>query len=266
PWIPPELREDCGEIDAAERDELPDLIEPGDVRGDLQSHTTASDGTAGIEQMAQAAAERGLTYLAITDHTKRVTMAKGLDNDGCRKHADAIREVNEDIDGLWLLAGIEVDILKSGKLDLDEDVLAELDWVIASIHYNRDLGEKKMTERMLSAIRSGVVHGIAHPLGRIIGGREPMAFDFGKVVEACAENDVLLEINTQPDRLDLPDTYVQQARKAGVRFSLGTDAHKPAELGLMPYGVNMARRGWLEKADVVNTLTPKQLAKALKRD
>jgi DNA polymerase (family 10) len=259
------MREDRGEVDAACEGDLPTLIAHDRVRGDLQSHTTASDGECSIEEMAQAAKDAGLSYLAITDHSKRVTMANGLDNDKCKRHADEIREVDDGLDRFWLLAGVEVDILKSGKLDLDEDVLAELDWVIASIHYDRDMPEKKLTERYLSAIKSGVVHGIAHPLGRMIGKRDPMQINFEKVAQACAEHDVLLEINAQPDRLDLPDTYVKQAREMGCTFSFGTDAHKPGGLNFLRFATDVARRGWLEADDVVNTLTIPKLHKRLNR-
>ncbi len=264
-WVPPEMREDRGEVDAAAEDRLPELIEHDEVRGDLQCHTTASDGNNSIEEMARSAKDFGFSYLAITDHSQRVTMAQGLDNDKCRKHAEEIRKMDEKLDRFWLLAGVEVDILKSGKLDLDEDVLAELDWVIASIHYDRNLSEEKMTDRYLSAIRSGVVHAIAHPLGRIVGRREAMAIHFEKVAEACAEHDVLLEINAQPDRLDLPDTYVQQAREMGCSFSFGTDAHKTDAFDFLRYATDVARRGWLEAGDVVNTLTIPKLRKRLDR-
>jgi len=265
PWVPPELREDRGEIAAAEADELPDLIDPDQVRGDLQSHTTASDGSAGIREMADAARDRGYDYFAVTDHSKRVTMAKGLDDDRCRRHADAIREADADLGGLWLMAGIEVDVLKSGRLDLKKKTLEGLDWVVASIHYDRNLPRDRMTDRLLAAVRSGVVHCLGHPLGRIIGKRDPLAFDVEKVLAACVEEDVVVEINGQPDRLDLPDTYCKQARDAGVRFSLGTDAHKPADLDFMPLAVHVARRGWLERRHVLNTRTAGQLRKALER-
>ncbi|MBS3735123.1 MAG: DNA polymerase/3'-5' exonuclease PolX [Phycisphaerae bacterium] len=265
PWIAPELREARGEIDAADGGELPALIEASDVRGDLQCHTTASDGTASIAEMAAAARERGYQFLAITDHSQRVTVANGLDAGRMRKHADAIREVDADLDGFWLLAGVEVDILKDGSLDLPEDLLAELDWVVASIHYDRAMSEAKMTERLLAAVRSGVVHTLGHPLGRIIGRREPLAFDADKVFAACAGCGVRVEINAQADRLDLPDTYVRRAKDAGVGFTFGTDAHKTGGLALMPLAVNVARRGWLTKADVLNTRTAKQLKKDLKR-
>lgn len=265
-WTPPELREDRGEIDIADEDALPTLVAPKEIRGDLQSHTDASDGEGSIRDMAEAARAQGYNFFAITDHSKRVTMANGLDDDRCRKHAEEIRTVNEDYHNLWLMAGVEVDILKDGSLDLSEDVLADLDWVMASIHYDRTLGETKMTERYCSAIRSGVVHAVAHPLGRLIGKRDPLPIDFGKIIETCREHDVFLEINAQPDRLDLPDTYIQQARDAGVLFTLGTDAHKPAELEFMRFGVNNARRGWLESGHLLNTLTATKLRKRIKRN
>ncbi|MFW6107372.1 MAG: DNA polymerase/3'-5' exonuclease PolX [bacterium] len=265
PWIPPELREDRGEVEAAERDEIPELVELDDIRGDLQAHTHATDGAHSIEQMAEAAADRGYAYLAITDHSKRVSMAKGLDDDATRKHADNIREVDAKLDDLWLLAGIEVDVLKSGKLDLEEKTLRDLDWVIASIHYDLNLSREKMTDRLLAAIASGVVHCLAHPLGRIIGKRDPIPIDLDKVFEACREHGVRMEINAQPDRLDLPDTYVKRALEAGVSFTIGTDAHKKSDLDFMALGVSVARRGWLEKDAVLNTRTAKQLRKAIQR-
>jgi DNA polymerase (family 10) len=266
PWIPPELREDRGEIEAAEEDDLPDLVEPDHVRGDLQAHTDATDGANTIREMAQAAADRGYQYFAITDHSKRVTMAGGLDDDAARRHADAIRDADSDIDALWLMAGIEVDILKSGKLDLETKTLEGLDWVVASIHYDRNLEKGKMTERYLAAIESGVVHCLGHPLGRIIGERDPMPLDMDRIFEACAEHGVWIEINAQPDRLDLPDVHVKQAREAGVEFTLGTDAHKIRDLDFMRFGVGVARRGWLERKNILNTRTVKQLRKRLSKD
>jgi DNA polymerase (family 10) len=264
-WVPPELREDRGEIDAAENDELPDLIEPGDIRGDLQSHTTETDGNDSIEDMARAAKDLGHQFLAITDHSKAVTVAQGMDEDRLKKHADRIREVDDKIKSFWLLAGVEVDILKSGNLDLDEDVLAELDWVLASVHSYTELDRGKMTDRLVKAVESGVVHCLGHPFGRIIGRRDPMQFDAETVFAACAEHGVFVEINAQPDRLDLPDTYCRGARDAGVQFTIGTDAHSTAGLAMVPLGVYVARRGWLRKEDVLNTKTAKQLRKALKR-
>ena len=263
-WIPPELREARGEIEAAEKDELPDLIDVDDVRGELHSHTDATDGTASIEDMAEAARERGLEYLAITDHSKRVSVAGGLDAKALRAHARRIREVDADLDDLWLLAGVECDILKHGDFDLDPDLLAELDWVVASVHYDLGVGESKMTDRLVTAIESGVVHTIGHPTNRRIGGRDPVRFDLDTVVAACVENDVCLEINAQPERLDLPDTHVVAIRDRGVCFTLGTDAHRPEGLDLMPGAVAMARRGWLRAADVLNTLSADALRDRLR--
>jgi DNA polymerase (family 10) len=265
PWIPPELREDRGEIDAAASGELPDLLELDDVRGDLQSHTTASDGSNSIREMAEAARRRGYAFFAITDHSKRVTMAQGLDDDRCRRHADEIRKVDEEVAGLWLMAGIEVDILKRGELDLKPKTLERLDWVVASIHYDRNLPERQMTDRIVKAVESGLVHCLGHPLGRIIGRREPIAFDAAKVFEACRDNHVFVEINAQPDRLDLPDTHCREAKAAGVTFTLGTDAHKVADLSFLRFGVNVARRGWLEKKDILNTSTAAALRKRIRR-
>lgn len=262
-WIPPELREGRGEIEVAGNDALPRLIEADQLRGDLHVHTDATDGSAGIREMADAARERGHAYLAITDHSKRVTMANGLDDDAVLRHADAIGEVNDELDDLLLLAGIEVDILKDGSLDLKEATLDALDWVVASLHYDLDQDEEAMTERLVAAVRSGVVDCIGHPTARRLGGRDPVPFDAGRVFEACAEHGVLLEINAQPDRLDLPDVYCKRAKEAGVRFAISSDAHAKADLDLLRFGVDVARRGGLERSDVITTRTAKQLRSLL---
>lgn len=264
-WIPPELREDRGEVQAAAEGTLPALIEPDDIRGDLQSHTDETDGAETLEQMARAAGERGYEYLAVTDHSKAVSVAGGMDEDRLRRHADAIRELDASLGDIRLLTGVEVDILKDGRLDLDESLLAELDWVVASIHYNMNLSEKQMTERLLAAVRSGVVHCLGHPTDRIIGEREPISFDADRVFEACAEHGVWIEINAQPDRLDLPDNYCRGALEAGVQFTISTDAHKSSDLDFMRYGVNVARRGWLQKDDVLNTRGVDQLLDRIRR-
>ncbi len=258
-WIAPELREHRGEIEAGTHEALPKLLEADQLRGDLHAHTDATDGSASIRAMAEAARERGHAYLAITDHSKRVTMAKGLDDDAALRHADAIREANEDTSDLLLLAGIEVDILKDGTLDLKEATLDSLDWVVASLHDDLDQDEEAMTERLLSAVRSGVVDCIGHPTARRLGQRDPVPFDADRLFEACAEQGVALEINAQPDRLDLPDTYCKRAKEAGVRFVISTDAHAPADLDLLRFGVDVARRGWLERSDVITTRTAAQL-------
>ena len=262
-WVAPELREDRGEVDAAREGYLPRLIDGDDVRGDLQSHTTASDGKNSIKEMAEAARKYGFDFLAITDHSKRVTMANGLDDDRARKHADAVRDVDSNMKRFWLLAGIEVDILKSGKLDLKENTLEAMDWVVASVHYDRQMSRKAMTDRIVKAVGSGVVHCLGHPLSRIIGRRDPIAVDMDRVIEACIENDVAVEINCQPDRLDLPDNYCRDARDAGVTFTLGTDSHSTDGFRFMPLGVNVARRGWLRKTDVLNTKTITELRKVI---
>ncbi len=265
PWIAPELREGRGEIEAAETGQLPVLVDSADIRGDMHCHSTASDGENTIEEMADAARARGYHYLVISDHSKALSMVHGLDEERLREHAAHIRQVNESMTDFWLMAGIEVDILKNGDLDLALDLLAGLDWVNASVHSYFGLGRNEMTDRLLAAVRSGVVHCIGHPLGRQFGHRDPVDFDFDKVLEACREHHVALEINSQPQRMDLPDTFCRHARDAGVRLVVSTDAHRIAELDLMSYGVSTARRGWLSKGDVINTMTLHELRTTLAR-
>lgn len=264
-WVPPELREDGGEVEAALAGDLPVLVTRDDIRGDFQCHTTASDGTHDIAAMAAAAREYGFSFLAITDHSRRVTMANGLDDARAREHAAAIRAVDAGMKQFWLLAGIEVDILKNGDLDLERETLAGMDWVVAGVHYDRAMSRRAMTDRIVTALRSGVVHCLAHPLGRIIGRREPIAVDIDRIIEACVEHDVCLEINGQPDRLDLPDTLCRYARDRGVRFALSTDAHATNGFRNMALATNVARRGWLCKQDIRNTLTITQLKRACAR-
>ena len=265
PWIPPELREDRGEIDAAAQGKLPKLVQRKDIRGDLHAHTTATDGANTPRQLAEAARNRGYKYLAITDHSKAVRVAGGLNAAEVRRQADRIRELDPHLDGFYLLAGVEVDILKDGRLDLPETLLGGLDWVVASIHSAFSLAQAEMTDRILAAVRSGVVRCLGHPFGRIIGRRDPIPFDVDRVFEACREAGVCLEINAYPDRLDLPDVYCKRAREMGVTMVISTDSHKIADLDLMQYGVSVARRGWLEKGDVLNTLSASALRKRLKR-
>jgi DNA polymerase (family 10) len=262
-WVHPALREDRGEIEAAQKGKLPVLVQAKDIRGDLQSHTTASDGKHTIQQMARAAKDYSLDYLAITDHSKRVTMANGLDDTRARKHADAIRKIDAEIKHFWLLAGIEVDVLKSGKLDLSEKTLSHMDWVVASIHYDREMSRKAMTDRILHAVESGLIHCLGHPLGRLIGKREPIDVDMDRIFEACATHDVCIEINCQPERLDLPEKYCRSAKDAGVMFTLGTDAHAADQFALLSMGVQVAQRGWLAKKDILNTRNITELRKWL---
>lgn len=265
PWIPPELREDRGEIDAAEQGTLPTLVTREDLCGELHAHTTATDGANSIEEMVDAARARGYEYLAITDHSKAVTVAHGLNDDAMRRHAERIRKAGAGLKKFWLLAGVEVDILKDGRLDLSEKVLADLDWVVASVHSAFEMPEDKTTARLVAAVKSGVVHCLGHPFGRLIGQRESIHFDAEKVFAACKEAGVFLEINAHPDRLDLPDVYCKRAREMGLTMVIATDSHRTAEFDLIEYGVGVARRGWLEKGDVLNTCTAAALRKRLAR-
>jgi DNA polymerase (family 10) len=266
PWIPPELREDRGEIDAAEQGKLPTLVTREDLCGELHAHTTATDGANSIEEMVDAARARGYEYLAITDHSKAVTVAHGLNDDALRRHAERVRKAGAGLRKFWLLAGVEVDILKDGRLDLSEKVLADLDWVVASVHSAFEMPEDKATARLIAAVKSGVVHCLGHPFGRLIGQREAIHFDAEKVFTACKEAGVFLEINAQPDRLDLPDVYCKRAREMGLTMVIATDSHRTAEFDLIEYGVGVARRGWLEKGDILNTCTAAALRKRLGRE
>jgi DNA polymerase (family X) len=261
-FIPPELRENCGEIEAAEQHRLPKLIEQSDLRGDLQMHTTESDGRHSIEQMAQAAHKMGYEYVAITDHSKAVTVANGMDETRTRAHARRIRAAK--VSGIRILAGIEVDILKDGRLDLADEVLAELDIVVASIHSFMNMERAESTERMLAAIENPYVQIIGHPTGRILLRRDAMAYDMERILDAARRRGVVVECNAAPDRLDLKDAYLRMAKDRGVRVVISTDAHSIKNLELMRYGVQMARRGWIEKKDVLNALPLEQMLAALR--
>ena len=265
PWIPPEMREDRGEVEAAAEGELPELIKPGDVKGELHAHTTWSDGGLTVLQMAQAAKARGLKYIAVTDHSKNLTIAAGLDEKQLARQCSEIDEANATLKGVKVLKGCEVDILKSGALDYADDVLEGLDFVIASVHDNFKMNEKDMTARILRAVRNPHVDSIGHLTGRLIGRREGYAVNVSAVIDACAETGTLLELNGQPDRLDIADVVCREAAAAGVKISLGSDAHNAESLGLMQFAVATARRGWLTAADVVNCLTPARLARLLNR-
>lgn len=260
-WVPPELRENRGEIEAAKKNKLPTLIEVDDIKGDLHVHTTATDGRATIEEMTAAAIERGYQYLAITDHSQAVRVTQGLDEEGLAEHTENIRAVDGQHDNISVLAGVEVDILKDGRLDLSPDILNNLDWVIASIHSYFSLEKKEMTKRLIKAIESGSVNCLGHPLGRLMGSRDPVDFDVNKVFDACLDNGVFLEINAHPQRLDLPDTYCKLAKDKGIKMVISSDAHKTRSLDLIGFGVGVGRRGWLEKSDVINTLDAKELKK-----
>ena len=265
PYIVPELREQRGEIEAAAKGTLPDLIEKDDLRGNLHTHTTDSDGKASIDEMAQAAIERGLDYLAITDHSSLVGVVQGLDADGLRAQVDRIRALNDDLDDLTLLAGIEVDILKDGTLDLPDDVLADLDVCIASVHTQFGLSEEQQTERILRAMDHPHVHILGHPTGRRLGQRTAYAVNVHRLLEAADERGCAMELNAQPERLDLHDVYCKAAKEMGVPIVIGTDAHAPGALDYFRFGVAQARRGWLEANDVVNTRSWKEAKAVLER-
>jgi DNA polymerase (family 10) len=253
-YIEPELREMTGEIEAAEAHKLPQLIKLGDIRGDLQMHTTASDGRNSIEEMGEAAKKLGYEYIALTDHSKAVTVANGMDDKRTLAQIKKIRAAQERVPGIRLLAGIEVDILKNGSLDLSNDVLAQLDVVVASIHSFMNLEREAMTDRILAAIENPYTQILAHPTGRLLLRRESFACNMEKVLDAAKKNGVAVECNAYPDRLDLNDVHLRMARERGVKVVISTDAHSTTHFRMMKYGVITARRGWLEKKHVLNTL------------
>jgi len=265
-WIPPELREDAGEIEAAERGELPDLLTLDDIRGDLHTHTDWSDGAQSIEEMALAARERGYEYIAITDHSRSLGVARGLDPERLMQQVEEIRRVNKAIRGITVLSGTEVDILADGSLDLPDDVLAELDIVIASVHSSLSQPQEVLTERILNAVRNPHVDVIGHLTGRLIGRREPGAVDVERVFDAAAQTQTAIELNAFPDRLDIADVNVRLAIAKGVPIAIGTDAHRAEHLELIKYGVTTARRGWAEAQHIVNTWPKERLLKWLRRE
>ena len=264
-FVPPELRENRGEIGAAESGTLPRLVDRTAIRGDLHSHTTATDGRADIETMARAAQAAGLDYLAITDHSQALAMANGLDETRALEHAQAIREVDRRLPEITLLAGIECDIRPDGTLDLSEDCLAQLDIVIASVHSAFNQTEREMTDRVLRAVESPVVDVIGHPTGRLLLRREPYRLNIEALIESAAQHGVALEINSQIHRLDLNDTHAKLARDRGVKLVVSTDAHSPDSFALLDWGVLVARRAWLEPSDVLNTYPVDELRAALRR-
>ena len=263
PWIPPELREDRGELEAAARGELPELLEGTDLRGDLQSHTTHSDGRDSLEAMAEAAEALGYEYLAITDHTPSVRVAGGLDDDGFRRQMKRIDRLNARLRKLTLLKGAEVDIRADGSLDLRDTTLAALDIVLVSVHSHFRLPRPEQTARVLRALTHPAVDVLAHPTARLIGQRPPIALDIDAVCQAAADGGKLLEVNAQPERLDLDDIATHTALRRGVTLTLGTDAHSVEELGFMHWGVDQARRGWATRTDVANTLPLAKLLRLL---
>lgn len=264
PWIPPELRENRGEIERAEAGTLPKLVELGDILGDLHMHTTATDGMNSIREMAETAKARGLKYIAITDHSKRVAMANGLDADRLRAHWKEIDKVRSEISGIEILKGIECDILEDATMDLPDDVLAEADWVIAVLHYGLKQPRDQINKRLLHAIRNPHVDVLGHLTGRLIGQRPGADLSFEDVLNASADHGVMLEINAHPSRLDLDDTHAAAAKDRGIPIVISTDSHSTAGFAVMQFGVFQARRAGLEANDVANTRTLSEFQKLLK--
>jgi len=266
PFIAPELREGRGEIEAGRRGRLPKLIGLDDIRGDLHCHTRASDGRDSIEAMAQAAAERGYEYISINDHSRRVSVAHGLDRRRLMEQVRAIDKLNGRLARVVVLKSVEVDILEDGSLDLPDEVLKELDFTVCAIHYGLNRSRAQQTERILRAMDNRYFSILAHPTGRLINAREPYDIDFEPVLTAARERGRILELNAHPDRLDLDDRGCRMAKEAGVHIAISTDAHRAADLELMRFGIDQARRGWLEPADVINTRPLKEFRKLLRPD
>ncbi len=263
PWIPPELRENTGEIEAAEQGRLPELVELRHIRGDLHMHTTETDGRATLEEMAEAARERGYEYVAITDHSKALSMTNGLDEKRVVEFARRVREINRIGLGIRVFSGIECDILKDGAMDLADDALAELDLVIGSVHSHMNQESAEMTDRLLRALECPHLRIVGHPTGRILLHRDPFPFDFDRVAAEAVRRGVWLEINASPERLDLHGTLIRTAKAKGAKFTISTDAHHPKHLASMRYGVVTARRGWLGPDDILNTRSADEFARAI---
>lgn len=265
-WIPPELRENTGEIEAAAEGVIPSLIEIGDMRGDLHMHTTATDGRATLEEMAEAARAKGYEYVAITDHSKAIAMSFGLDEAKVEELAARVRGINASGQlGIHVFSGIECDILRDGTLDLSWDALAQLDFVIGSVHSNMTMESAEMTDRLLHALECPHLRLLGHPTGRLLLHRDPYPYDFDRVVTEAVKRGVALEINASPERMDLSGHLVRTAKAKGARFCIDTDAHHPNHLNSMHFGILMARRGWLQRGDVLNTLPLAEFKLALIR-
>ena len=263
-YIPPELREDAGEIRAAERGELPDLVKVGDVRGDLHVHTNYSDGRGTIESMAEAAIALGYEYLVFCDHSQSLKVANGLSPARLEEKLEAVRAADERYPEIRLLCGSEVDILKDGTLDYEDALLAELDFVVASIHTSFNVGEEAMTERVVRAMNNPYVNTIAHPTGRILNRREPYEVNVSRLIKEAKSTNTALELNSYPDRLDLSVPYVREAMNAGVRITIDTDAHDETSLSFIKFGVTQARRAWVEKESIINCLPLAEFEEYLK--
>ena len=263
-YIPPELREDTGEIEAALAGRLPELLEHKEIRGDLHVHSDWSDGRGSPDEMARAARELGYEYIALSDHSPSVGIAGGLAPEKLDQKIEVISSLNESLEGFTILVGTEVDIRADGKLDYPDELLAKCDVVVASVHMAQQQKERAITGRLIAAIENEHVDIIGHPTGRIIGRRDPYDLDMMAVLEAAARMETVMEINAYPSRLDLNDTWAKTARDLGVKMAINSDAHQPEQLKVMKYGVNVARRGWLSKKDVLNTLSLPELREVLK--
>jgi DNA polymerase (family 10) len=266
PYIEPELRENRGELEAARKQQLPQLVSLHDIRGDLHCHTSATDGHHSLQQMARAAADRGYQYLSVNDHSRHVAVANGLNSKRLLEQIRQIDKLNEKHDDITMLKSIEVDILEDGSLDLPDSVLKELDFTVCSVHYKFDLSRQKQTERILRAMDNRCFSILAHPTGRLINQREPYEIDLVKIMEAALERGCYLELNAHPDRLDLTDDACIMAKNMGLKVAVATDAHSTGDLDYMRFGINQARRGWLESDDVLNTRKLPELLKLLRRD
>ncbi|MFW5861267.1 MAG: DNA polymerase/3'-5' exonuclease PolX [Spirochaetota bacterium] len=264
-YIEPELRENRGEIDAAASGKLPKLVTLDDIRGDLHTHTDATDGRMSLKEMAEGARNMGYEYMAVTDHSKRVTVAGEMDVKEVRKQMEKIDRLNEEYDDFRLLKGIEVDILEDGSLDLPDELLKELDLCVCAVHYKFNLSREKQTERILRAMENRYFTILAHPTGRMIGERDPYELDMEKIFRAAGENECFIELSAHPKRLDLVDYHCKQAKDMKVKMAISTDSHSTGNLKNMKYGIGQARRGWLEKDDVLNTLSLDDLVKVVKK-
>ena len=265
PFIPPELREDTGEIEAAIEGRLPDLVTPGDIKGDLHVHTRRSDGSHDFHELIEEARKIGYAYIAITDHSKGLGIARGLSEERIIEEKREIEAINKRLRGFRLLAGVEVDIRSDGHLDFSDEILKQLDIVVASIHSGFRQTREQITRRMVSAMRNSYVSIIAHPSGRLLGERDPYDLDMKEVLKVAKETGTAIEINAYPLRLDLNDMHAKMAKEMGTKMVISTDTHVISQFNYMTYGVSIARRGWLEKSDVLNTMDYNALAKALKR-
>jgi DNA polymerase (family 10) len=263
-FIPPELRENCGEIEAAASHTLPELLEPTDIRGDVHMHTVETDGRNTIEEMAEAARGRGYEYMAITDHSKNLAFANGLTDERALAHIERIRAAEKNLGSIRIFAGIEVDILGDGSLDLSDSVLERMDIVIASVHSHFNQERAAMTDRLLKAVANPNTSLIGHPTGRLLLRRDAYQFDLDAVLKAAAKHKVAMELNSYPDRLDLSDVHLRLAKQHGVKIVINTDSHHTSHLEKIRYGIKQARRAWLTKADVLNTLPVAEFARAMK--